>query len=171
MPSRLSDLQMAQHLGEIGARTEHPLALTDLANRLLRGMPVPLHCGHPPILGDSDPQHADSNQGPTSDAWSAAGATATRPSGRRIRVATRSLVCRVWGVVAGMRKDALSRDEPLSTAVPWISAQVHEPSRRIPSVVHRSPIPWSQLIDRLASDGDGSEQQREAGALSSHGHS
>ena len=68
MPSRLGDLQMAQHLGEIGARAEHPLALTDLANRLLRGMPVPLHCGHPPILGDSDPQHADSNQGPTSAA-------------------------------------------------------------------------------------------------------
>ena len=66
VPSRLGDLQMAQHLGEIGARTQHPLALADLANRLLRGMPVPLHCGHPPILGDSDPQHADSNQGPTS---------------------------------------------------------------------------------------------------------
>ena len=57
---------MAQHLSQIGARAEHPLALADLANRLLRGMPVPLHCGHPPILGDSDPQHADSNQGPTS---------------------------------------------------------------------------------------------------------
>ena len=30
-------------------------------------MPSPLRCGHPPIVGGSDPQHADSNQRPTSD--------------------------------------------------------------------------------------------------------
>ena len=66
MPGRLGDLQVPQHLGEICACAQHPLALTDLANRLLRSVTSPLHCGHPPILGNSDPQHADSNQGPTS---------------------------------------------------------------------------------------------------------
>ena len=66
VPGRLGDLQMPEHLGQVAARSEHPLALADLANRLLRTMASPLHRGHPPILGESDPQHADSNQGPTS---------------------------------------------------------------------------------------------------------
>ena len=43
VPSRLGDLKMAQHLGEVTARAEHPLALTDLADRLLRGMPSPFN--------------------------------------------------------------------------------------------------------------------------------
>ena len=32
----------------------------------IRGTPSHLYCGHPPILGDADPHHTDSNQGPAS---------------------------------------------------------------------------------------------------------
>ena len=59
MPGRLGELQMRQYLGKVTPSREHPLALTDLPDLLLGRVPLPLHRGHPPILGDSDPQHAD----------------------------------------------------------------------------------------------------------------
>ena len=39
MPSRLSGLQTPKDFSEFTARAQHPLALTDLANLLLRFMP------------------------------------------------------------------------------------------------------------------------------------
>ena len=63
---------MPQHPSRVAAPAEHPLSLTNLANPpALWRRPSPLRCGHRCIVGGSDPQHADSNQRPTSDALTA----------------------------------------------------------------------------------------------------
>src|SRR5512132_1081986 len=43
VPGRLGDLQRPQHLGQVLAVVEQPLALPDLADHLLGGMPMSLH--------------------------------------------------------------------------------------------------------------------------------
>src|SRR5215203_370311 len=70
VPGRLGDLQGPQDLGEILAVVEEPLALADLADRLLRGVPVSLHRDRPPAhsLGSGLSQQVDQLQGLTSRA-------------------------------------------------------------------------------------------------------
>ena len=55
--------------------------------------------------------------------------------------------------------DARSGGERLSTAVPWISGQVHEPSRRIPGVIHRRVLLLSRPVDRLTPDVEGHDSE------------
>ena len=68
VPSRLSNLQLPQHRTQLLTRVQTLLALTQLPHSLLRCMTFPLHCGHPPILRESNPQHMGPNQGPLSSA-------------------------------------------------------------------------------------------------------
>src|SRR5215218_10717178 len=48
VPGRLGDLQHPQDLGQVLAVVEQPLALADLTDSLLRGMPMSLHRDRPP---------------------------------------------------------------------------------------------------------------------------
>jgi hypothetical protein len=59
-------LEGAQHLGEVGALVEQPLAFADLADDLLGGVAVSLHVASPPfgpILGHRTPTTAGSLSG------------------------------------------------------------------------------------------------------------
>ena len=42
---------MAQDLGQVLAGVEHALSLTELAHHLPGRVALPLHCGHPPLVG------------------------------------------------------------------------------------------------------------------------
>ena len=42
---------MAQDLGQVLAGVEHALSLTELAHHLTGRVALPLHCGHPPLVG------------------------------------------------------------------------------------------------------------------------
>src|SRR5215218_7663565 len=48
VPGRLGDLQRPQDLGQVLAVVEEPLALADLTDSLLRGVPMSLHRDRPP---------------------------------------------------------------------------------------------------------------------------
>ena len=62
------DLRVREHLGDVLALVQQPIALTELADDLLGRMPVSLHRGVllPSMLGDGLPHQVDHYPGPRS---------------------------------------------------------------------------------------------------------
>jgi hypothetical protein len=85
---QVPDLEMPQHLDQVPALVQHPLALTELPHRLLRSVSMSLHSGHPPILRVGRPQQVDHYPGLTSPAQPPAGTREASPT--KVAVAGRS---------------------------------------------------------------------------------
>src|SRR5262249_1846450 len=61
VPAALRDLEVTQHLREVRTLVQEPITLAELADDLVRRVPVTLHRGvlHPSMLGVGLPQHVD----------------------------------------------------------------------------------------------------------------